>query len=114
MPVSGSAHSPDEYTVGSVGPSHVEIGAADAALTRASNWAGSASPPVTMTARRCSALRPSGSSATICKSDGVHCRQLTFPATMASATVRPRSEEHTSELQSLRHLVYRLLLEKKI
>src|SRR5258705_8234324 len=24
-----------------------------------------------------------------------------------------RSEEHTSELQSLRHLVYRLLLEKK-
>src|SRR5205814_7961328 len=30
----------------------------------------------------------------------------------ASATVR-RSEEHTSELQSLRHLVCRLLLEKK-
>src|ERR1035441_8614749 len=26
----------------------------------------------------------------------------------------PRSEEHTSELQSLRHLVCRLLLEKKI
>src|ERR1039458_10633182 len=26
---------------------------------------------------------------------------------------RPRSEEHTSELQSLRHLVCRLLLEKK-
>src|ERR1035438_10584298 len=25
----------------------------------------------------------------------------------------PRSEEHTSELQSLRHLVWRLLLEKK-
>src|SRR5258705_233172 len=25
----------------------------------------------------------------------------------------PRSEEHTSELQSLRHLVFRLLLEKK-
>src|SRR5258705_10888379 len=34
-----------------------------------------------------------------------------------SATTRPeiltRSEEHTSELQSLRHLVCRLLLEKK-
>src|SRR5437899_5756929 len=31
-----------------------------------------------------------------------------------SATIRkPRSEEHTSELQSLRHLVCRLLLEKK-
>src|SRR5205814_3479804 len=28
-------------------------------------------------------------------------------------TVRMRSEEHTSELQSLRHLVCRLLLEKK-
>src|SRR5262245_62306752 len=28
-------------------------------------------------------------------------------------TVSPRSEEHTSELQSLRHLVCRLLLEKK-
>src|SRR5258705_3101807 len=27
--------------------------------------------------------------------------------------VRPRSEEHTSELQSLRHLVCRLLLAKK-
>src|SRR5262245_63352981 len=28
-------------------------------------------------------------------------------------TARARSEEHTSELQSLRHLVCRLLLEKK-
>src|SRR5436853_6777681 len=28
-------------------------------------------------------------------------------------TMTPRSEEHTSELQSLRHLVCRLLLEKK-
>src|SRR5258705_9105103 len=28
-------------------------------------------------------------------------------------TVQQRSEEHTSELQSLRHLVCRLLLEKK-
>src|SRR5258705_10068172 len=28
-------------------------------------------------------------------------------------TFAPRSEEHTSELQSLRHLVCRLLLEKK-
>src|SRR5262245_62890798 len=27
---------------------------------------------------------------------------------------RPRSEEHTSELQSLRHIVCRLLLEKKM
>src|SRR5437899_8096222 len=29
------------------------------------------------------------------------------------AALRPRSEEHTSELQSLRHIVCRLLLEKK-
>src|SRR5258705_6029211 len=29
------------------------------------------------------------------------------------ATIETRSEEHTSELQSLRHLVCRLLLEKK-
>src|SRR5262245_17160429 len=31
----------------------------------------------------------------------------------ANEAVRVRSEEHTSELQSLRHLVCRLLLEKK-
>src|SRR5258705_9981207 len=31
----------------------------------------------------------------------------------AARARRPRSEEHTSELQSLRHLVCRLLLEKK-
>src|SRR5262245_64279732 len=34
-------------------------------------------------------------------------------ATDSPARVRRRSEEHTSELQSLRHLVCRLLLEKK-
>src|SRR5262245_66068150 len=33
--------------------------------------------------------------------------------TRASGTRPTRSEEHTSELQSLRHLVCRLLLEKK-
>src|SRR5438045_5479165 len=32
---------------------------------------------------------------------------------LATAEDRGRSEEHTSELQSLRHLVCRLLLEKK-
>src|SRR5262245_64148361 len=37
-----------------------------------------------------------------------------FPGTVVAAIrVRRRSEEHTSELQSLRHLVCRLLLEKK-
>src|SRR5438045_8380672 len=32
---------------------------------------------------------------------------------MCAASEKVRSEEHTSELQSLRHLVCRLLLEKK-
>src|SRR5436853_5682351 len=32
---------------------------------------------------------------------------------LGRCAARPRSEEHTSELQSLRHLVCRLLLEKK-
>src|SRR5262245_63962331 len=35
------------------------------------------------------------------------------PVLVVDAALRPRSEEHTSELQSLRHLVCRLLLEKK-
>src|SRR5436853_7641814 len=35
------------------------------------------------------------------------------PIRRAPIATRPRSEEHTSELQSLRHLVCRLLLEKK-
>src|SRR5258705_8065945 len=35
------------------------------------------------------------------------------PSFMTSASAVSRSEEHTSELQSLRHLVCRLLLEKK-
>src|SRR5205814_10352172 len=38
-------------------------------------------------------------------------RQTSPPRTPAGTA--PRSEEHTSELQSLRHLVCRLLLEKK-
>src|SRR5258705_7176373 len=43
------------------------------------------------------------------------CPRPRSTATRRAATVgaRPRSEEHTSELQSLRHLVCRLLLEKK-
>src|SRR5262245_63996039 len=36
-----------------------------------------------------------------------------MPSPQASSQRRWRSEEHTSELQSLRHLVCRLLLEKK-
>src|SRR5437899_10413116 len=36
-----------------------------------------------------------------------------FTLTLRHESDGPRSEEHTSELQSLRHLVCRLLLEKK-
>src|SRR5258705_9823318 len=45
-----------------------------------------------------------------CRRSGHH-----FPAvgTRVSRETNHRSEEHTSELQSLRHLVCRLLLEKK-
>src|SRR5262245_18289900 len=39
----------------------------------------------------------------------IHSRDVTY----ATFCQGPRSEEHTSELQSLRHLVCRLLLEKK-
>src|SRR5438045_6030236 len=38
---------------------------------------------------------------------------LVFETVPPDAVVPERSEEHTSELQSLRHLVCRLLLEKK-
>src|ERR1039458_8337318 len=38
---------------------------------------------------------------------------LPFGNPVFSWAIRMRSEEHTSELQSLRHLVCRLLLEKK-
>src|SRR3712207_6967144 len=38
---------------------------------------------------------------------------LTSPAPRTAAAAHPRSEEHTSELQSRQYLVCRLLLEKK-
>src|SRR5262245_62789737 len=41
-----------------------------------------------------------------------HCSRV-FLARRSNRASRRRSEEHTSELQSLRHLVCRLLLEKK-
>src|SRR2546427_5991790 len=42
-----------------------------------------------------------------CREGGAH------PTTAATGTLDPRSEEHTSELQSQSNLVCRLLLEKK-
>src|SRR5438045_6153084 len=41
------------------------------------------------------------------------CRRQPDDDAQRRDELRPRSEEHTSELQSLRHLVCRLLLEKK-
>src|ERR1035438_10837954 len=41
------------------------------------------------------------------------CRPFSMSRGIAFALSATRSEEHTSELQSLRHLVCRLLLEKK-
>src|SRR5437899_8918231 len=45
----------------------------------------------------------------------IRCTALSCASTLTppDASVTMRSEEHTSELQSLRHLVCRLLLEKK-
>src|SRR5437899_8608800 len=45
--------------------------------------------------------------------DGDHGVFIYPDAHAAGLGKQPRSEEHTSELQSLRHLVCRLLLEKK-
>src|SRR5258705_1023116 len=43
----------------------------------------------------------------------VHAGDMRGVRRLRIETLRGRSEEHTSELQSLRHLVCRLLLEKK-
>src|SRR5437899_5891474 len=45
--------------------------------------------------------------------DGSNSGSLTCRRIWATSWERKRSEEHTSELQSLRHLVCRRLLEKK-
>src|SRR5262245_63099249 len=48
------------------------------------------------------------------RGDRTFAHTAAIRAAAVCAKVRsPRSEEHTSELQSLRHLVCRLLLEKK-
>src|SRR3712207_7650818 len=45
--------------------------------------------------------------------DRLLVRLLEFPDVEQAAGLHPRSEEHTSELQSRQYLVCRLLLEKK-
>src|SRR5205823_12724543 len=80
------------------------------------------SPPTISASSFDSAARPGASASSMAAIDGVHCRCVTpccstLPATearpAAAAVDAPRSEEHTSELQSLAYLVCRLLLEKK-
>src|SRR5437899_3968508 len=53
-------------------------------------------------------LRVGGASGTVAKSISAYDKGI-----RSTLWNRDRSEEHTSELQSLRHLVCRLLLEKK-
>src|SRR5262245_65000605 len=57
-------------------------------------------------------LVPAALSRAFRESESCH-RARTHRASLWRCSVPPRSEEHTSELQSLRHLVCRLLLEKK-
>src|SRR5205814_10638934 len=63
-------------------------------------WLAIARPPETL----------AGRSSTV---DLNHAAALAAWSSRASRSISARSEEHTSELQSLRHLVCRLLLEKK-
>src|SRR5262245_65205838 len=63
----------------------------------------------------CTGRRERDSSTAAATAPRIYSRRRTAhakPESSASATAA-RSEEHTSELQSLRHLVCRLLLEKK-
>src|SRR5258705_10223646 len=55
---------------------------------------------------------PRGSSSLAIPKSRSRTRPL-FASTITLSGLMSRSEEHTSELQSLRHLVCRLLLEKK-
>src|SRR5258705_11437681 len=60
----------------------------------------------------CRRARPGGAGPGTSWPAPTSCR-TTASITRSAAPRRCRSEEHTSELQSLRHLVCRLLLEKK-
>src|SRR3712207_6869957 len=69
-------------------------------------------PTTSSSASRCSATRPG-------RPSHGRCRVISFavvwgqPSALATSLTAPRSEEHTSELQSRQYLVCRLLLEKK-
>src|SRR5262245_62454207 len=96
--------------------------ASDAATRRACDSRSSIPEErVIISARHCSRSAPGGlesfiASATVSSStfgsNGL-VRNENTPRRVAATASGMRSEEHTSELQSLRHLVCRLLLEKK-
>src|SRR5262245_62428851 len=62
---------------------------------------------------RASWFRPASSTPTSIPATAPRIGSSPIPAGMDVGVDEARSEEHTSELQSLRHLVCRLLLEKK-
>src|SRR5258705_5604470 len=72
---------------------------------------------IASTASAATTLLPSGTAPARWRSSGCDTSPIPRPAKWSSLkrplSRKPRSEEHTSELQSLRHLVCRLLLEKK-
>src|SRR5258708_29791886 len=65
--------------------------------------------PLHERSRRALLRRPCG--ATFRQSRSTYCRRCS--SRLGSSAYRPRSEEHTSDLQSPDHLVCRLLLETK-
>src|SRR5262249_61323217 len=66
--------------------------------------------PICLSSVRAAGSRKSTKAAAMSSMD---FRQLRAPSTLAENMLLIRSEEHTSELQSLTNLVCRLLLEKK-
>src|SRR2546425_4107009 len=72
------------------------------------NAAGAAAVPLARTAARSAWVSAAG-----CASNSAASRVANSSYTSTALARSPRSEEHTSELQSLAYLVCRLLLEKK-
>src|SRR5205814_9105584 len=62
---------------------------------------------------RCAFCRPRHRGAALCRGPAHGFPAAVGPPRRLASASWDRSEEHTSELQSLRHLVCRLLLEKK-
>src|SRR2546430_8227009 len=70
-------------------------------------------PYTTLFRSRTSSSGSASAAARSTRSERIYARLFHAHAAAAGATRPPRSEEHTSELQSQSNLVCRLLLEKK-